>query len=81
MPTVALFDYGPLNNSLLLFTACQRRSCVNVTIIEDGILENEELFNVTLERTPGLDDRITLDPINGVVQINDNDGMCGIKYH
>ena len=75
MLSVALFDYGPLNKSLLLFAACQRRSCVNVTIINDEQVENDELFNVTLERTPGLDDRITLNPINGVIQINDDDGL------
>ena len=57
-----------------MFAACQRRSCVNVTIVDDEVLEMVvESFNVTLERTPGLDNRITLNPVNGVVEIRDND--------
>ena len=46
-----------------------------VNITDDEILENIESFNFTLERTSELDIRITLDPVDGVVQINDNDGM------
>ena len=47
---------------------------MNVTIIDDVVLENEEEFDVTLTRTTGLDTRITLDPVDGVVQIIDDDG-------
>ena len=57
------------------FAACQRKSCVMVAIIDDEILENIESFNFTLERTSELDTRITLDPVDGVVEIDDNDGM------
>ena len=67
-------DYDGIN-VILLFAACQRRSCVNVTIIDDEMLENTESFNFTLERTTGLSDRITLDPVDGVVEIIDDDGM------
>ena len=42
-------------------------------IVDDTILENDESFDVTLERTPDLNSRITLDPVNGVVEIADND--------
>ena len=50
-------------------------------IVDDIILENES-FDLTLERTNGLDSRITLDPVNGVVEVTDNDGrynnyICG----
>ena len=48
---------------------------MNVTIIDDEMLENTESFNFTLERTTGLSDRITLDPVDGVVEIIDDDGM------
>ena len=58
----------------LVFAACQMRSCVDVYIMDDMILENVVSFDVTLERTPSLDTRITLDPVNGVVEITDNDG-------
>ena len=43
---------------------------MNVTIVDDNVLENVESFNVTLE-TPGLDMRIALDPVDGVVEIRD----------
>ena len=38
-------------DTLLSFAACQIRSCVNVSIINDIVLENVESFDVTLERT------------------------------
>ena len=66
-------DYLDLS-TILMFGACQRRSCVTVTIVDDDILEMTESFDVTLERTPGLDSRITLNPVDGVVEITDNDG-------
>ena len=62
-------------HTILSFDSCQRRSCVNVSIVDDGTLELMESFSITLERTPGLDDRIDLDPVDGVVEITDNDGM------
>ena len=67
-------DYDGIS-AIVPFAACQRRACVIVTIIDDEILENIESFNFTLERTSELDIRITLDPVDGVVEINDNDGM------
>ena len=39
------------------------------------ICELTESFFVTLERTPGLDSRITLDPVDGEIEISDDDGM------
>ena len=45
-----------------------------IPIEDDRILENIESFILTLERTSDLDSRITLDPVNGVVEIIDNDG-------
>ena len=47
---------------------------MNVTIEDDEVLETTEFFSITMERTLGLDDRIELDPVDGMVQINDNDG-------
>ena len=68
-------DYENITTEILLFASCQRRSCINVTIEDDNALELVELFNVTLETTTGLDERISLSPVNGVVEIIDNDGM------
>ena len=45
-----------------------------MSILDDDTLEIVESFDVTLERTPDLDSRITLDPVNGVLEIIDNDG-------
>ena len=42
--------------------------------MNDGVLENVESFLVNLERTPGLESRITLNPIIAEVQIIDNNG-------
>ena len=46
--------------------------------MNDAVLENIETFAVTLARTSGLDSRIVLSPVNGVVEIIDNDGECYI---
>ena len=72
--SVSPVDYGDMD-TLLSFAECQMRSCVNVSIVEDTVLENVESFVVTLERVPELDSRITLDPVEGFVEITDNDGM------
>ena len=57
-----------------MFAACQMRSCVDVSIVDDVVQENVESFNISMKRTPDLDSRIVLHPANGVVKITDNDG-------
>ena len=47
---------------------------MDIPIVDDDVLENSELFNFILERN-GLDGRITLNPVDGLVEITDNDGM------
>ena len=69
--TVTPMDYLGVS-TILMFEECDRRRCVNVTIVDDKVLEMTESFTVTLERTPGLDSRITLDPVDGVVEITDD---------
>ena len=71
--TVDPMDYQGLN-SILSFAACEIQRCVNVTIVDDLVDEAEEFFHFTLERTPGLDSRISLDPVDGQVFIVDDDG-------
>ena len=66
-------DYGELLDAPVVFPPCERRSCVDIPIVNDDVLENSELFNVTLERN-GLDGRITRDPVDGMVEITDNGG-------
>ena len=67
-------DYGA-QSTLLMFGECEKRSCVNISIEDDLVLEMEESFNVTLKRTIGLDSRIELSPMDGVIEIIENDGM------
>ena len=66
-------DYLELS-SILSFAACETQRCVNVTIVDDLMVEPDTIFDYTLERTSGLDMRISLDPIDGQIKITDNDG-------
>ena len=43
-------------------------------IEDDSVLEVGETVTVHLERAEDLDSRIILDPVDGVIRINDNDG-------
>ncbi|CAI8015468.1 hypothetical protein GBAR_LOCUS9583, partial [Geodia barretti] len=72
---ISPMDYGALSTTLM-FDTCETRKCTNIAIANDDIPEGTESFNVTLEGTPGLDDRITLDPVDGEIQISDRDGIC-----
>ena len=53
---------------------------MNVTIENDVVLENTESFDVTLQRTSDLDNRITLNPVDGVIDITDNDSESVDEY-
>ena len=68
---VAGMDYGAVIDEILRFSACQRKQCVRIPILEDSVPEGVKYFNVTLERTPGLDPRITLNPVDGLICIID----------
>lgn len=46
-------DYRPLSEFIVIPT-CRQRACVNVTIIDDNVIEEAEIFSITLERTPAL---------------------------
>ena len=74
-------DYESLTNFILNFDRCQFKSCTTVTIIDDLIDEPVESFNATLDRSPGLDVRITLSPVEAVIEINDNDGIAISIHH
>ena len=50
-------DYIELNVTLM-FAACERRRCVNVTIVNDFNDELDEEFFYKLQRTPDLHPRI-----------------------
>ena len=48
---------------------------MNISIVNDSIVEKDESFSVTLGSAPNLDNRIKLDSEIAVVEIIDNDGM------
>ena len=71
-------DYQPLSTTIS-FESCETRQCINISIVSDLIDEPEESFNYTLERTPDLDPRISLDPVEGEIVIESQcpDGCSG----
>ena len=73
--TVDPTDYGELDMIVqfdVQFDTCDVRQCANVSIVNDLVDEPEELLT-ELERTPGLDERIDLDPTMGTVVITYDD--------
>ena len=66
-------DYGA-SDVILEFNACETRKCVNVSIVNDLVDEEDEIFTYHLRTTPNLDPRINLEPIDGTVEIIDDDG-------
>ena len=65
-------DYSAVS-IILMFAACETRQCVNIPIVNNKTLEMAESFVVTLERTPELTNRIILNPVDGDVNILDDD--------
>ena len=66
-------DYGAIDVTLE-FDVCETRKCVNVSIVDDLVDEEDEIFTYHLRRTPNLDPRINLEPIDGTVEIINDDG-------
>ena len=62
------------------FSANQKRLCINISIVNDLKLEPQELFEITLERTPDTDDRISIQQDVGEVHIEDDDGEVILIY-
>jgi hypothetical protein len=69
-------DFGELNPpAVLTFTSTQQRSCVNVVIIDDDVVEPLESFTVTLSST---NFQVNILIRNALVNITDNDGKLMI---
>ena len=64
----------------LSFPPCSTLQCVTIAITDDSIPEPDESFSLILERSPGLDSRITLASSTGSVLILDDDGIV-VVYH
>ena len=69
----SFMDFDHASNTLT-FGACNTSQCTEIVIVDDKIVELTESFSVTLERTAGLDSRITLVGVDGEVEIIDDDG-------
>ena len=67
-------DYNHVS-TIVAFDTCNTQRCTEIPIVDNMIVELTESFFITLERTPGLDSRITLDPVDGEIEITDDDGV------
>lgn len=63
-------DFVPVSTSLR-FSECENRSCAEIEIVFDNEIEDTETFDITLEKTIGLDRRIILGAVDGYVSILD----------
>ena len=73
-------DYVSVS-TILAFGTCDTQQCTEIPIVDDIIVELTESFFITLEWTPGLDSRITLDPVDGEIEITDDDGVYYYHAH
>lgn len=62
------------------FESCARQTCVAVSILNDTQVEIDEVFYITLERTPELNEEIKLNPVDGQIQIMENDCKLWLVY-
>ena len=69
----AMDDYIPVN-TFMGFSASQRRQCIRIIIFDDSTVEQREYFVISLERLPGLHNRISISPDSGDVVIPNDDG-------
>ena len=65
-------DYEALSTTLM-FGACETQHCVNVTIVDDGLVEGDETFGITLNLITHLDNRLMLNTVTGMIMITDDD--------
>ena len=65
-------DFTSLS-TIMMFGECDTRPCVNISIVDDLVLETVEVVTVTLTRPPGMDSRITLGQTQADIEIIDND--------
>ena len=77
--TVLNFDYS-MSDENFRFSRCQRRDCLNITIINDCNLEDKEYFTVSLERGRGVNSKFELANLERNVSITDMDGNTVLSY-
>ena len=70
-------SYNYTDDLLMPFNRCDRSACVDIVIPDDDVVEASEMTRIHLERTVGLNSRISLVATSGVIEVmDDNDGMC-----
>ena len=70
---VAGEDHSHLGH-IMAFEQCIREVCEYIILVDDLMVERDETFYVTLERTPDLDEHIRLNPTEKRVKILNDDG-------
>ena len=76
-------DFSAIRNERLIFAPNQRRSCVDVRIQDDDVLEQTEAFTISLTGPDNLDERVSLVQTEGTVNIINDDGRltaCGLLF-
>lgn len=73
--TESTLDYINITSYVMVFGACNNVTCMNITIIDDYLDEPSESFNITLERSANLTEKITLEETASIAHIEDNDGL------
>lgn len=68
-------DYESLRANLR-FSQCSKEVCTSVVIIDDETVEELEWFDLTLERLPGVNTHVILEPSRTRITIaeDNNDG-------
>ena len=77
--TVANADFVAFDDEVNI-PKCGKRTCINVTIIDDTEFEPDEVFRITLERSGGLEAnvRIQQDRNNAEIYIHNTDSRCNL---
>ena len=69
---------------VLTFSKCDKVQCKEVVIIDDTTVEKEESFGLILERLPGVNSFVEIDPNRTMITILDNDSKysrLGAELH
>ena len=71
-------DYAQPTPMELTIVAGEDQQCTSISISDDPILENDELFSVQLNTT---DQAVTLHPSSANITIGDDDGEAFYSWH
>lgn len=66
-------DYAVFRR-IFRFSECDKSACLFVHIFDDDIVEVQESFDLTLERLPGVNSYLILEPNRTTITIEDIDG-------